>query len=55
MVTVFKNLSDVRVGRFPLRLKVRVMRLWTVQSNLISGQEDSIDMVLIRLLYSVQN
>ncbi|XP_045831053.1 uncharacterized protein LOC123922374 [Trifolium pratense] len=37
MVDAYSNLSDVRVGNFPWCLKVRVIRLWVVKSNLISG------------------
>ncbi|XP_045822627.1 uncharacterized protein LOC123915519 isoform X1 [Trifolium pratense] len=47
MVDAYSNLSDVRVGNFPWCLKVRVIRLWVVKSNLISGQENSIELVLL--------
>ncbi|CAJ2647472.1 uncharacterized protein LOC123890197 isoform X1 [Trifolium pratense] len=47
MVNVYSKISDVRVGKLPWLLKVRVMCLWIVKSNFIPGQENSIEMVLI--------
>ncbi|MCH83710.1 replication factor A protein, partial [Trifolium medium] len=47
MINVYSKLRDVAVGKFPLSLRVRVIRLWTVKSNLIPGQDNSIEMVLI--------
>ena len=47
MVTPFHGLMSLTTGRVDWRIKVRVIRKWTVESSFFRGKVSSIELILL--------
>jgi len=47
MLIPFSSLLALKTGRMNWRVKVRVIRMWNVESELLPGRVNSIEIILL--------
>jgi len=47
MIIPFSSLAVLKVGRMDWRVRVRVIRMWTVESDIFRGRINSIELILL--------
>jgi hypothetical protein len=55
MIIPFSSLAALKTGKMDWRVRVRVIRMWTVESEIFPGRVNSIEIILLDVEVSLSD